>query len=415
MKELLDYIQDPNNDRYNFNLGLIYFNNKQYSPASSFYLRCSEITKNNELRYECLIKLYLCFSALGDREHTCEGLLKLAISLYPKKPEAYFFLSQYYEKKSDWLNIYLYANIALENCSSISKFISDIDFPGMYVFLFQKALSSWRIGKPQEARQLYKEILNSCIDELNDTYKILLENNLSSLGCGPENIAIRRYNKSLKDKLKYKFSGIEEISDNCSQVYQDIFILTCLNGKRNGTYLEIGASDPHKNSNTSLLETKFDWTGVGIEYNIDFVSKYKGQRKNPILCTDALVIDYKKLLNKYFPNQNNLDYLQLDIEPPKNTYEALLSIPFNEYKFAVITYEHDFYVDITRSYREKSREYLSKLGYLLVVPNISPNEDSPFEDWWVHPELISAEIIKKIKCPSLTETNPVESYFLVNN
>ena len=34
---------------------------------------------------------------------------------------------------------------------------------------------------------------------------------------------------------------------------QDMFVLTVLNGKTNGTYLEIGSGDPFIGSNTALL------------------------------------------------------------------------------------------------------------------------------------------------------------------
>jgi hypothetical protein len=191
-----------------------------------------------------------------------------------------------------------------------------------------------------------------------------------------------------------------------------MFVLTALNGKRNGTYLEIGSSEPFKNNNSALLERVYDWNGVGIEYDENFVKQYKENRKNPVLCVDALVIDYTKLLEKYFPNSNAIDYLQLDIEPPRNTYQALLSIPFDKYKFAVITYEHDYYVDISKSYREKSRDYLESKGYQLVVPNVSPDDNSPFEDWWIHPDLIDKDIINRIIQNTNPEINQAEKLFL---
>lgn len=412
MTELLKYIEDPSNDLNNFHLGSYYEKLGHYSPASAFYLRCSEKTKNIDLRYEALLRLYICYMSLGGREYTCETLLKLAISLCPQKPEAYFFLTQYYEFKTEWLNVYSYSCIALENCKDKSNFVIETDFPGMYALIFQKAISAWWIGKPQQSRDLFKLLLNEHIYDLNDRYKQLLENNLSSLGAGPEHIAIRRYDISLKDRYKFSFDGIYSIHQNFSQVYQDMFVLSCLNGKKNGTYLEIGSSDPYKNSNTALLETQFGWRGVGIEYNTELAMKHSGQRKNPVICTDALIIDYNKLLTKYFPNQNTIDYLQLDIEPPRNTYEALLAIPFDKYKFAVITYEHDYYVDITRSYRSKSRSYLENLGYKLIVPNISPNEDSPFEDWWIHPDLVDSKMYEKLAKTDILDTTPVEQYFL---
>jgi hypothetical protein len=36
------------------------------------------------------------------------------------------------------------------------------------------------------------------------------------------------------------------------------------------------------------------------------------------------------------------------------------------------------------------------MGYVLVMGNVSMNDDCPYEDWWVHPKLINQEIINKI-------------------
>ena len=36
-------------------------------------------------------------------------------------------------------------------------------------------------------------------------------------------------------------------------------------------------------------------------------------------------------------------------------------------------------------------------GYQLVVSNVSVDDKSPFEDWWVHPDLVDNEIIQKLK------------------
>ena len=87
-------------------------------------------------------------------------------------------------------------------------------------------------------------------------------------------------------------------------------------------------------------------------------------------------------------------------------------IPFEQFKFGVITYEHDHYVDITRSYRFKSRKYLESMGYELVVSDVSPDGVSTFEDWWVHPELVSREIIEKMK--DVNGIKQIEKYFLNN-
>lgn len=416
MSELLEYINNPNNDMYNFKLGLFYEKHKHYSPASTFYLRSAEKTKSLDIRYEVLLRTFLCYNALGNRTHTCESLLKQAISLCPNKPEAYFFLAKLYEKKTDWLNVYMCSNIALSLCSSVSNFIVPIDyeFPGLYSLLFLKAISAWWVGKPAESRQIFRLLLNEYLDQLNTTYKEILESQLSRLGCGPDSNAIRSYSNNLINKFKYPFNNIELIEKNFSQVYQDIFVLTVLNGKTNGSYLEIGSSEPYKNNNTVLLENQFNWRGVGIENNVEVAKQYKQHRKNPIICADATIIDYNKIIHKYFPNQTYIDYLQLDIDPPGNTYEVLLSIPFDKYKFAVITYEHDFYIDITRSYRDKSREYLLSMGYYLLVNDVSPDDYSSFEDWWIHPDLVQNEIVQNMMTLPKTSINPIEKYFLNN-
>ena len=50
-----------------------------------------------------------------------------------------------------------------------------------------------------------------------------------------------------------QFPGIEDVQVNFSQLHQDMFVLCMLDGKRGGTYLEIGANEPVFISNTYLL------------------------------------------------------------------------------------------------------------------------------------------------------------------
>ena len=50
-----------------------------------------------------------------------------------------------------------------------------------------------------------------------------------------------------------------------------------------------------------------------------------------------------------------------------------------------------------QSIKYNSREYLTSLGYELVVSNVSANDWRDYEDWWVHPDLVSREIINMIK------------------
>jgi hypothetical protein len=183
-----------------------------------------------------------------------------------------------------------------------------------------------------------------------------------------------------------------------------------LDGKKNGTYLEIGAGNAFYGNNTALLETKFGWSGVALDIDENFVAAHNNERKHNCLLKDALKVNYERLLMG-LDMPEDIDYLQLDCDPPEVTYKILLNMPFETHRFAVITYEHDYYCDDTKSFRDKSRKYLESFGYKLVVDNISPNENKPYEDWWVHPDLVDESILEKMICVD-GETKKAESYML---
>ena len=197
-----------------------------------------------------------------------------------------------------------------------------------------------------------------------------------------------RYFKEDYDKLITKFIGSETIENNYSQAMQDMFVLTMLDGKKNGIYVEVGADQPKIISNTYLLETEFDWSGVSFELDDNKVVYFNSNRRNKCICADATTYDYKSLFEeRNYPKQ--IDYLQLDIDPAEGTLNALKALPLNDYRFSVITYETDVYssgADI----QDEEISILKDAGYQLVVKNIK-NEDNPYEDWWIDPNIISEE------------------------
>lgn len=228
---------------------------------------------------------------------------------------------------------------------------------------------------------------------------------------------MKLYDKSKFEKLLFKFDGSEFIEKNYSQSYQDMFVLSVLNGKKNGTYLEIGAFEGIFISNTYLLEKEFGWTGISIDIEVNSeVSFRSADRKNEILIGNALDIDYLDLLtSKKIPNR--IDYLQLDIEPQVNTLECLKKIPFDQFKFSVITYETDYYDpsvsrEESHKVREESRKILESNGYELLVGNIcNISNNDPFEDWYVDPTVIDPEILKMFR-ESREYNNTAEKYML---
>jgi hypothetical protein len=196
--------------------------------------------------------------------------------------------------------------------------------------------------------------------------------------------------------FRFKFNNIELIDKNYSEAYQDMFVLAALNGKLNGTYLEIGSSYPFYRNNTALLEEKFHWTGLSIDIEPSYVEQFTKERKNPCILKNACLIDYSALLEG-LEFGSTIDYLQIDCDPAETSLNILLSIPFEKYKFAVVTFEHDTYLNNDEKVRDTSRKFLRSHGYELVVGNVAPDKWRCYEDWWVHPDLVDADTINKLR------------------
>jgi hypothetical protein len=186
------------------------------------------------------------------------------------------------------------------------------------------------------------------------------------------------------------------------QAEQDKFVLNVLKEKYNGYFLEIGSNHPINISNTYLLESTYNWKGIMVEYEESFLPLYQEHRPNSIhIINDATKVDYKTL----FENNNvplNLDYLQIDLETHNGstigTLEKLDQEIFDKYKFATITFEHDYCNSNFGNTREKSREIFAKRGYVTVfndIHNIYPQY--VYEDWYVHPDLVDMNYINKLK------------------
>lgn len=224
------------------------------------------------------------------------------------------------------------------------------------------------------------------------------------------------YKKSQHDILKFKFIDSEFIEHNYSQAYQDMFVLSVLNGKKDGTFLEIGAYDPYNLSNTYLLEKNYNWRGVSIDINPTNNVEFQNRKNTKLIVNDALKINYSDLIT-----DNNLpsriDYLQIDIEPQKQTLECLKLIPLDKFRFSVITFETDFYdpevnKEESLKNRDESRQILKSHGYELIVGNVcNVSTNDPFEDWYVDSTFFSSDIIKKFKNSS-EYNNTSESYML---
>lgn len=184
------------------------------------------------------------------------------------------------------------------------------------------------------------------------------------------------------------------------QALQDKYVLNVLNNKQNGYFLEIGSNHPININNTYILEHNFNWKGIMVEYDSNYLSLYKSNRPNSIhVINDARNVDYKELLTSHqFPN--NIDYLQIDLEADNGstiqTLELLDKQIFDTYKFATITFEHDIYNTNIYNTREISRNIFKRRGYLPVFADINNQGINPYEDWYVHPDLVDINYINQL-------------------
>lgn len=396
---LINYVHHPYDPQANFALGKKYEDVGQNSAAIAYYLRTAEFTSNKLLSYECLCRMAVCMERLGNRCHSTKGILLRAISLMPERPEAYWLLVKVYEKTQEWPECYALSCTAEALTHKDSELKTDVSYPGAFAFKFQKALSSWWIGLFAYSIRLFKELKE--VPGLPYEYSEAVLRNLKNLGNGSKKIT--KYEQSHYQDLRFKFPGADMIVDNFSHAFQDMFVLTMLKGKQNGKFLEIGCGDPWWGNNTFLLERHYGWNGISIDISKELTDRFALYRKAKIIQGDATMIDYGNLL------EGDYDYLQLDCEPADTTFKALQRIPLQFHKFAVITFEHDWFADDNKAVREESRRYLRSYGYQLVVPNISLDWWGEFEDWWVHPDLVDSEIIKRMTICSDTSV-PADRY-----
>jgi hypothetical protein len=177
-----------------------------------------------------------------------------------------------------------------------------------------------------------------------------------------------------------------------SQAHQDLFVRLMLDFKREGIYIEIGASEPKQSNNTYILEYELGWHGFSLEIDTKLSDEFNEVRHNKCICADATSFNFRDaFIKNHYPSR--IDYLSLDIDPASVTYLALKNLPLDDYRFSVITYEHDNYAS-GPEFMLKSRQLLESYGYVRVVSNVlCCGRD--FEDWYIDPSHILSDTYKR--------------------
>jgi FkbM family methyltransferase len=195
-----------------------------------------------------------------------------------------------------------------------------------------------------------------------------------------------------------------------SQLGQDIWVLEKTGFKRNGYFVEIGATDGVLLSNTYLLEKSFGWKGVCAEPQPAFFEQLRKNRECDVsdaciagesgrIAEFILAGEYggladfagndlhadkrqaflslgktiqvtTKSLDDFLEAHNaprEIDYLSIDTEGSE--YEILRTFPFDKWRIRCISVEHNF-----SPTREPVRELLEPLGYR--------RQETQWDDWY---------------------------------
>lgn len=210
---LYKYIQDTENPDYNFELGFEYEKLGQTASAISYYLRAADRSPGTKLAYESLIRMSYCFNIQGNRWYTVKSLLHHSISILPERPEAYYILSRYEEWNKNFYECYSLANTALSFCDfNLDPLRTNVEYPGKYGLIFEKAVSSYWWGKSEECRRLFTTLSSDYFDVMDKKHQLSIKNNFNILGLDFPHILEEDIEK-VKDFPSVYYLSLEESTD----------------------------------------------------------------------------------------------------------------------------------------------------------------------------------------------------------
>ena len=206
--------------------------------------------------------------------------------------------------------------------------------------------------------------------------------------------------------------ALKNLNESKAQLCQDLFVLFFSDQKKNGYFVEFGATNGITLSNTYLLEKSFGWNGILAEPAKGWHSALKNNRSCKIetRCVWSKTgeklnfneVDEGELSTiEQFENEDGhsaarehgkkyivesislndllqmhgapgfIDYLSVDTEGSELL--VLSHFDFSKYDIRIITVEHNF-----TSEREEIHKLLTKNGYARVFSGFSQ-----WDDWYV--------------------------------
>lgn len=205
---------------------------------------------------------------------------------------------------------------------------------------------------------------------------------------------------------------IDLLDASQSQLRQDIFALVATNFRRDGFFLEFGATDGVSLNNSVLLERDFGWSGILAEPARNWHAELKRNRSCAIdtRCVwkttgdtlsfteaprgensaisgymswkrrargtsyDVTTVSLNDLLADH-KAPALIDYASIDTEGSE--FDILNALDWSRWSFKVLTVEHNF-----APQREKIHVLLTSKGYRRVHEAVSR-----FDDWYLGPSV----------------------------
>jgi len=228
-------------------------------------------------------------------------------------------------------------------------------------------------------------------------------------------LAMRRYAAANPNDVTGKFAAFAatNLVHSHAQLFQDLLVVFFLKSKRNGFFVEFGAADGVKFSNTLFLERNFQWNGILAEPARYWHSALKSNRRafvdtRCVWSKTGIKLEFKEtelpelstlkaLVDKDFNREGRLkgvtysvdtislndllrfhscpkeiDYLSVDTEGSE--LPILRAFHFENYDIKIVTVEHNF----CEPDRQQLNELLSSKGFIRFFEAFSQ-----FDDWYI--------------------------------
>lgn len=184
IKELVKRLSaDPYNPEINYFLGANYEYVGQTAAALSFYLRAAEYGERThpEMVYASLLKIALCLNHQENRNWNVSNSLYQALQYSPRRPEAYYLLSKFYEQTGNWRESHTFAELGLMfSFAEHPELPLDIGYKGPVSFLLQKGISAWWVGRQEESRGILSSMLG--MQDIDENHRNALVAHCAAFG-----------------------------------------------------------------------------------------------------------------------------------------------------------------------------------------------------------------------------------------